>query len=117
MFISIAEGKDAGSLKETLYKMSKKEKTLLDNFLYVRNNGLLFNKCNVDVNGKPTISDPDTGRPIYIGDGIIPQVERFASKYAFSKLTIDVFQTVLATMNEKAKLPTGNRLIKLGEVI
>lgn len=109
VFISIAEGKDTGSLKETLYKMDKKEKVLLDNFLYVRNNGLLFNKCNVDVNGKPTIVDPDTQRPIYIGDGIIPQVERFASKYAFAKLSIDVFQTVMATMNEKAAQPTGNK--------
>lgn len=111
VFISIAEGKDTGSLKETLYKMDKKEKVLLDNFLYVRNNGLLFNKSNVDVNGKPTISDPDTKRPIYIGDGIIPQVERFASKYAFAKLSIDVFQTVLATMNEKATNPTGNKYV------
>ena len=62
-FISIAEGKDQGHLTETIYKMNKKEKDLLDNFLYVRNNGLLFNKCNVDVNGKATIVDPDTGRP------------------------------------------------------
>lgn len=111
VFISIAEGKDTGSLKETLYKMDKKEKVLLDNFLYVRNNGLLFNKGNVDVNGKPTIVDPDTKRPIYIGDGIIPQVERFASKYAFAKLSIDVFQTVMATMNEKATQPTGNKYV------
>lgn len=107
-FISIAEGKDQGNLSEKIYKMDKKEKVLLDNFLYVRNNGLLFNKCNVDVNGKPTICDPDTGRPIYIGDGIIPQVERFASKYAFAKLTVEVFHTVLAVMNEKAEKPTGN---------
>lgn len=108
-FISIAEGKDQGCLTETIYKMDKKEKVLLDNFLYVRNNGLLFNKCNVDKNGKPTIVDPDTGRPIYIGDGIIPQVERFASKYAFAKLTVEVFHTVLATLNEKATNPTGNK--------
>ena len=39
-FISIAEGKDQGSLSETIYKMDKKEKVLLDNFLFVRNNGL-----------------------------------------------------------------------------
>ena len=39
-FISIAEGKDQGHLSETIYKMNKKEKDLLDNFLYVRNNGL-----------------------------------------------------------------------------
>ena len=47
-FISIAEGKDQGDLTETIYKMTKKEKNLLENFLYARNNGLLFNKCNVD---------------------------------------------------------------------
>lgn len=47
---------------------------------------------------------------IYIGDGIIPQVERFASKYAFAQLSLEVFHTVLATLNEKATQPTGNRL-------
>ena len=45
---------------------------------------------------------------IYIGDGVIPQIERFASKYAFSKLNESVFQTVLATMGQKAKRPMGN---------
>ena len=39
-FISIGQGKDQGNLQETIYKMDKKEKVLLDNFLYVRNNGL-----------------------------------------------------------------------------
>ena len=39
-FISIAEGKYQGHLSETIYKINKKEKDLLDNFLYVRNNGL-----------------------------------------------------------------------------
>lgn len=110
-FISIAEGKDNGSLKETLYKMNKKEKDLLNSFLEVRNNGLLFNKTNVDKNGKSTIVDPDTGRPIYIGDGVIPQVERFASKYAFNKLTIKVFMDAMSAMAEKAEQPTGNHFV------
>lgn len=65
-FISIAEGKGQGDLTETIYKMTKKEKNLLENFLYARNNGLLFNKCNVDANEKATICDPDTNRPIDI---------------------------------------------------
>lgn len=39
-FIAIAEGKDQGNLTETIYRMDKKEKNLLENFLYVRNNGL-----------------------------------------------------------------------------
>lgn len=60
------------------------------------------------VNGKSTITDPDTGRPIYIGDGIIPQVEQFANKYAFNKLTMEVFRTVLSMLGEKAEKPTGN---------
>lgn len=45
-FISIAEGKDQGHLTETIYKMDKKEKELLDNFLYVRNNGN-YNLLNI----------------------------------------------------------------------
>nr|DAR62380.1 MAG TPA: hypothetical protein [Bacteriophage sp.] len=48
---------------------------------------------------------------IYIGDGIIPQVERFASKYAFAKLTVNIFNTVLAMMVDKADQSTGNKLI------
>lgn len=111
VFISIATGKDNGKLSESLYKMNKKEKDLLENFMYVRNNGLLFNKTNVDKNGKATIVDPDTGRPIYIGDGVIPQVERFASKYVFNRLTIPVFQEAMAAMNEKAEKPTGNSYV------
>lgn len=46
-----------------MYRMDKVENNLLKNFLFVRNNGLLFNKTNVDKNGKATIFDPDTGRP------------------------------------------------------
>lgn len=60
---------------------------------------------------KPTIVDPDTNRPIYIGDGIVPQVERFASKYAYTKLTPVVFNTMLSTMVEKAENPTGNKFV------
>ena len=62
VFMSIADDKDQ-TKSEGVYKMLKKEKELLDNFLISRNQGLLFNKTNIDVNGKPTICDPDTGRP------------------------------------------------------
>ena len=110
-FISIGKGDGNGQMSETTYKMDTVEKNLLRNFLEVRNNGLLFNKTNVDKNGKPTISDTDTGRPIYIGDGIIPQVERFASKYVYNKLTPAAFTTAMAMMNEKSEQPTGNKYI------
>lgn len=104
-FVKISKGEGDGKMSETIYRMDKQEKNLLDNFMVVRNQGLLFNKTNVDANGKSTITDPDTGRPIYIGDGLLPQVERFASKYAFNKLSSEIFRTVLAMMCEKAERP------------
>ena len=108
-FVSIAQGKNQGDLSETIYKMDKKEKVLMDNFLEARNNGLLFNKSDIDANGKPTIMDSLTQQPIYIGDGIIPQVEQYASKIAFSKFTISTLQTVMSQMNAKAAKPIGNK--------
>ena len=108
VFIKIGEGKSEDALSTKTYIMKEKEKDLLDNFMWVRNSGLLFSKTNVDINGKSTICDTDTGRSIYIGDGVIPQVERFASKYAFAKLNESVFQTVMATMGQKSMKSTGN---------
>lgn len=110
-FISIGQGDGNGKMSEKIYKMDTVEKNLLENFLFVRNNALLFAKSNVDENGKATISDPDTGRPIYISDGIIPQVERFASKYVYSDLTVDALQTAIQMMCQKAEKPTGNKFV------
>lgn len=99
-------------MSETLYRMDKVQKNLLENFLTARNQGLLFSKGNVNPEtGKPTIVDPDTGRPIYISDGIIPQVEAFCSKYAYNKLTIQVLNAILMALNEKADEPTGNQYL------
>lgn len=108
VFVSIATGKDAASLSETIFKMNKKEQDVLVSFLEARNNALMFGKTTMDINGKSTVTDPHTGRPIIAGDGILAQVERFASKYQFAKLSISVFNTAITTMNEKAQNPTGN---------
>lgn len=111
VFVQIAEGKDQGKMSETIYKMDTVQKNLLDTFLTGRNNALLFSKGNVDINGKATIVDPDSNRPIYISDGLIPQVEAFASKYAYNKLTINTFRTAMQALNEKARKPTGNHYV------
>lgn len=58
VFVKIGQGDNCGKLKETIYKMEKKEKVLLDNFLFARNSGLLFNRTSIDANGKSTIVDP-----------------------------------------------------------
>ncbi len=111
VFISIGKGDGNGNMKETIFKMNKKEKDVMESFLFARNNALLFGKCNFDKNGKCTVTDPHTGRPIPMGDGIISQVERFAARYIFAKLTVNVFDTAIMQMNEKASKPMGNHYV------
>lgn len=103
-FIKISNGTNG----DKVYRLDPMKKNLIENFLYARENMLLMAKGNVGVDGKATISDRVTGRPIYIGDGVIPQVERFASKYSANRVTINTFQQIISTMVEKAEKPTGN---------
>lgn len=109
-FIQIADDKD-GNKKETIYRMDKAEKVLLENFLTARNQALMFGKSNVDANGKPTIVNPEDNRPIYMSDGMIPQCEAFCNKYIYNKLSIATLQTVLGMLNEKADNETGNHYL------
>lgn len=107
VFIQIGKGdKD-----DPVYKMNPAEKDCLDSFMAARANALLWGKTNVDKHGKPKIFDPETGRPIISGDGIIPQIERFAGKYVFSKLTARVLNTAIDAMTVKSENPTGNHYI------
>lgn len=111
VFVKIADDKCRGT-NDSLYKMTKVEANLLETFLTGRNQALLFSKGNVDpTTGKPTIVDPHTNRPIYISDGLIPQVEAFASKLAYNKLTIAHLKTAMMALNEKAAKPTGNHYL------
>lgn len=94
---------------EGVYKMLKKEKELLDTFMYAMNTGLLLNKGNIDVNGKATIVEPDTQRPIYIGEGAIPQIEAAANKYVYNdKPSLPLFNMIMADMSDKCQSDTGN---------
>ena len=111
VFMSIADDKDA-TKSEGVYKMLKKEKELLDTFMYAMNTGLTFNKGNIDVNGKATISDPDTARPIYIGEGLIPQIEAAANKYVYGNMpSLPLFNQIMSDMADKAQSDTGNHWI------
>ena len=109
-FIKIADDKD-GKEKETIYRLDKLEKNLLENFLTARNNALMFGKSNIDANGKPTIVNPEDNRPIYMNDGMVPQCEAFCNKYVYNKLNISVLQTVIGMLNEKADNETGNHYL------
>ena len=107
IFVHMGDGKNSSA--EKIYKMTTVERNLMENFLQARNQGMLLSKSNINPQtGKPTIVDPDSNRPIYISDGIIPQVEAFCSKYAYNKLTINVLKSIISSLNEKATKPTGN---------
>ena len=111
VFMSICDDKDQ-TKTEGVYKMLKKEKELLDTFMYAMNTGLAFNKGNIDVNGKATISDPDTGRPIFIGEGLIPQIEAAANKYVYAnKPTLQLFNMMMSDLSDKCQSDTGNKII------
>ena len=61
-FIQIGKGEGAGN--EKIYKLDPMKKNLIENFLYARENMILLAKGNVGADGKATISDRSTGRPI-----------------------------------------------------
>lgn len=109
IFIGIASKNAKGENTEALYSMETKEQELLESFIYARNNGMVFAKTNVDANGKCTVVDPKTLRPIYMGDGLIAQIERYAQKYAYAKLSINAFDVILEHLRAKSASATDNQ--------
>lgn len=108
VFMKICDDKDRNKI-EGVYKMKKKEKELLDTFTYSVSTGLLLNKGNVDKHGKVTIHEPNTQRPIYIGEGLIPQIEAAANKFVYTnKPTIQLLHMIISAMNERSQDLVGN---------
>ena len=73
-FISIGQGKDNGKLSETIYRLDKKEKALMESFMYVRNNGMtrevFKRRCHYKmrlISGKPKVVNQKRNREIYRG--------------------------------------------------
>lgn len=107
VFIQIGEGKDGGK-DDPVFVLKKAEEQVIENYLEARDMDLVWGKSNVDIHGKPKIYDDETGRPVISGDGLIAQLERFATKFVFSKLTTAYFKKALATMVAKSVKATGN---------
>ena len=68
-FIKIGKGENQGCLTEKIYKLDPMKKNLIENFLYVRENMMLLAKGTMGVDGKSTLADKATGRPIQVGEG------------------------------------------------
>jgi hypothetical protein len=97
----------ANNGKEFTYKLNAAEKVCLDSFMESRNNKLLFSKGNFDANGRVTLHD-DIGRPVIAAEGAIPQIERFATKFVFNKLSVRIWEQAMAEMADKADQAMGN---------
>jgi len=89
------------------YKMHRHEKDCLDTFMMAKNNSSIFSETNYDVNGK-CLDQDEQGRDVPMGDGVIPQIERYCDKFLYSQLTSEVLDDVMASMVEKSDRPTGN---------
>lgn len=109
-FISIGKGEGNGRASEVIFKMDPMYKNLQKNFMYDREMELLFGKSTMTVDGKSTWVSRSTNREIMGGDGLIAQIERFASKYAANNITISTFQTMMSEMVQKCDKSEGNHL-------
>ena len=105
VFIQIGKGKD----DDPVFKLPKCQQVLIENFLQVREGKLAWGKSNVSKDGEPTIFDNETGRPIVTSEGAIPQLERFATKFVFSKLTVAWLKKALNALVLKSEKKLGNK--------
>lgn len=109
--VKIAEGKGHGDMSEKIYSMDPMTKVLNDNFIRASEQMLLMAKTNMSMDGKATISTRNTNREIVIGEGVIPQIERYCTKHVASKVSIATFQNIISEMVQKADEPQGNHFI------
>lgn len=106
-FIKLSRGSDANGWESKIFAWPDKKRVLLDSFMQARNNGMLWQRTTMDENGKSTITSRD-GRDYIAGDGIIPQINRFASKFNYSKLTASLLNEMILNLAQKCKSVLGN---------
>lgn len=106
-FIKLAKGDERNGWKSAIFKLPAMKKVLLDNFMMARNQSLLWQHTTMDANGKSVIADRQ-GRPIIAGDGIIPQINRFASKFNYARMTPSLLNEVIMTLAQKCDNMIGN---------
>lgn len=95
--------------KEFTFKLNGAQKVNMDSFMAARNGKQLFSKGSIDKNGKSILTD-SLGRPIIATEGIIPQAERFATKFSFNEncFSVRMWEAAMAEMAAKADNSQGN---------
>lgn len=108
-FIKVTKEDAAGS-KNYLFKMPGIKKTLFDSFMDARNNSMMWQKTTMDANGKCVLFDRQ-GRELIAGDGLMPQFNRYCSKYNYTKLSPNVLTEAMTDLAEKCEESTGNHWV------
>lgn len=85
------------------------EKELIDQLYLAFENSCLLGHTNVDDEGRILIQEED-GRPIVMGEGIIPQIKRFCGQTRYSKLALSHLRNAMSEVVEKLPKKTGNRI-------
>jgi hypothetical protein len=106
-FVQVPSKDKAGKNSHMYYELKPIEKETLDKFMMDREHGMLFLESNYDQNGKCLDIDED-GQDVPAGDGIVPQIERYADKFVYSVLQTTIFENMMQAMNAKADAPIGN---------
>lgn len=109
-FIKLSRGSESNGWESKIFAWPDKKRVLMDSFMTARNNALLLQHGTMDINGKATITDRQ-GRPVMAGDGALPQINRYASKFNFSKLTVSLFNEMVLALSQKCRQVTGNTFV------
>lgn len=111
-FVKVSQEKDNGSRSSYLFKMPHRNKILQDSYMQAVNNMGMWAKSTMDENGKCMLQDRQ-GRDLICGDGLMNQYFRYASKYNYAQMSMNVMNDAMAALSQKCESPTGNRLRKL----
>lgn len=97
------------------YKIPEMKKRLLDDLMLAVNNAMLFAETNYSDTFQCLIQEED-GRPIPIGEGVIPQIRRFCAQQGYNtdasgNLPINVLKNAMAESVSKQIKKTGHKLV------
>lgn len=111
VFCTVSNHDKDGKKSDVVFRLEPAKKACLDSFMEARNNASLWSKTNIDENGHSKIKTAADGQPIISSDGIIPQIERFATKFVINKLSMPFFQNAMTQMVLKSEKPVGNNYV------
>lgn len=111
-YLEVTEGDD-GTAKKVYYEYIQAEAKILDLFLTTRESHVVFGESNFDSNGQ-CIDTDDLGQDLPMGDGLIEQATKFASRSNYSVMDIGIIKQSLKMMTEKSNDLTGNVFVVIG---